>query len=128
MAKDDEMYKLLMDIHEKVHSTDKAVAVQATETKNIKKEIVEIKDEQKRQNVIVEKHERRSIASEGRLSHVEDQNEILMTEHKDFRNRIKVAEKPGLVLTNIWRALITLGAGAAAMLGILKFLDYLKLP
>jgi len=121
MKDKDETIKLLMDIHTKVSSVDKTVAVQS-------KSIEAIKTEQIRQNKVVEEHERRSIASENRLGIVEVEHRIFKDEHKTFRDRIKVAEKPGLVLNNIWRALITLGAGAAAMLTLLKFLDYLKLP
>jgi len=126
MAGKDDTIKLLMEIHKTVNATDKNVAVQGTEIKNLSSTVGEMKDEQTRQNTVVQEHEQRSTASEGRMTVIEDKHEIFTEEHKQFKERIKVAEKPSLILKNIWRALITLGTGAAAMYGILRLLGELR--
>ena len=126
MAKDEEKLKLLMDIQNSINEVDKTVAVQTSEMKSMSSNISEIKDEQVRQNSIVTDHERRSLASEGRLGIIEGQHEIFKTEHAEFKTRITVAEQPSLILKNIWRGIITLGTGAGAMYGILKLLNLIK--
>ena len=119
MSKEDETLRLLMEINSKVSHVDTTVQLQA-------KDIQAIKDEQIRQNKVVEEHERRSTASENRLGIIEDQHNTFKVEHETFKERITVAEQPSKVLQGVWKGLLILGTGAGACLGILKFFDYLK--
>lgn len=125
-AKDDKIIELLLELTAKTVDVEANTQIQAAKIGQIDEKLHDIKDEQIRQNKIVVDHERRSTASESRLGVIEDQHNIFKSEHAEFKSRIKVAEKPGLVLKNIWKALITLGAGAASMYAILRLLDFIK--
>lgn len=119
MSKEDEILRLLMDVNTKVGNVDTTVQLQS-------KDVQAIKEEQIRQNKVVEEHERRSTASENRLGIIEDQHTTFKVEHETFKERITVAEQPSKVLQGVWKGLLILGTGAGAMMGILKFFDYLK--
>lgn len=125
-TRDEKILELLTKLHEKTTQVETNTKIQAEKISSLNEKVEDIKQEQIRQNQVVTDHERRSVASEARLNIVEDQHKTFKKEHEEFKKRIIVAEQPGLVLKNVWRALLTLGAGAGAMLGILKFLDYLK--
>lgn len=128
MATSKQILDAILELTKTVNTVDKNVAVQKSELKNLAKHVEELKQEQIRQNEIVEEHERRSTASEGRQNMLEEQHHLFKIEHEVFKARLKFAEKPSLVLRNIWKGLLALGAGAASALGIMKFFDLLKWP
>lgn len=124
--KNDKILELLVKINDKASETETHTKLQAGKIDQIDEKLKDIKEEQTRQNVVVADHERRSTASEGRMGILEDKHGLFEKEHEEFKKRISVAEQPGLVIKNIWKALITLGAGAGAMFVILKLLNSLK--
>jgi hypothetical protein len=126
MSDNDKFYNILSEINTKIADVDKTLAVQSSTMKGMQVDIQDIKIQQKEHDKVVAKHEQRSTNNELKMNTLQEAHNIFRNEHESFKSRIEIAEQPGLIIKNIWKALITLGSGAAAMYVILNLLEKLK--